>query len=82
MVGDLTNYLWEEASKRADDEVRVASRQRVNVKSRKFDWAPTGLALYAPTEVEAKKIRAILVPKYSKNIVQQEYFLNGLMAQG
>ena len=68
MVRDLTKYLWEEASKRADDEVRVASRQRVNVKWRKFDWAPTGLVLYAPAEVEAKKIKAILVPKYSKNV--------------
>ena len=68
MVGDLTKSLWDEASKRAEDEVRAASRQRINAKSRKFDWAPTGLAIYAPTEAEAKKVRAILVPKYSKNV--------------
>ena len=70
MVGDQTKTLWQEAEDRANDEYtsKRNDQPRVNVRSRRFDWAPTGLSLYAPTEVEAKKARAILFSKYGKNV--------------
>ena len=68
IVGDLTKTLWDEATQRAGDELKAQGRYKINIKSRKFDWAPTGLALYTPTEAEAKKVREILMTKFGKNV--------------
>ena len=68
LVGDLTKALWDEASEHAGNELKMHGRYKINIKARKFDWAPTGLALYAPSEFEAKKVREILMSKYGKNV--------------
>ena len=68
MVGDQTRTLWDEAERHATKEQKATNNKYFNVKARRFDWAPTGLSLYAPTEAEARKVREILIEKYSKNV--------------